>query len=219
MSPHLRRRKTHCVGWEQLLSSVLACWWSQRCWVRASLLPGLGASPPFPPSIPPPWIVYVCHWVFVSLFVLCACDFVCVGCWGRVGVSVPVSVPVCVCVCVGWEQKSPHPAHLLSLCLCTAQLSKQKYKNTKRNKKTSSLFASVQFCYIKYKNTTTFNQSENLFSFYHYSEWTESVTMTLVLKLRGDCSRNGSYTHNYFNIVALVLCAPFTFVWSEEKIL
>ena len=130
MSPHLRRRKTHCVGWEQLLSSVLACWWSQRCWVRASLLPGLGASPPFPPSIPPPWIVYVCHWVFVSLFVLCACDFECVGRWGRVGVSVPVCVCVCVPVCasVGWEQKSPHPAHLLSLCLCTAQLSKQKYK-------------------------------------------------------------------------------------------
>ena len=99
---------------------------------------------------------------------------------------------VCLCLCasvwgcatVGWEQKSPHPAHLLSLCLCTAQLLKQKYKNTKRNKKTSSLFASVQFCYNKYKNTTTFNQSENLFSFYHYSECTESVTMTLVLKLR-----------------------------------
>ena len=101
MSPHLRRRKTHCVGWEQLLSSVLACWWSQRCWVRASLLPGLGASPPFPPSIPPPWIVYVCHWVFVSLFVLCACDFECVGRWGRVGVSVPVCVCVPVCACMG----------------------------------------------------------------------------------------------------------------------
>ena len=213
MSPHLRRRKTHCVGWEQLLSSVLACWWSQRCWVRASLLPGLGASPPFPPSIPPPWIVYVCHWVFVSLFVLCACDFECVGRWGRVGVS----VPVCVCVPV-WVGSRSHRILPTSSLFASAQHNYLN-KNTKRNKKTSSLFASVQFCYIKYKNTTTFNQSENLFSFYHYSEWTESVTMTLVLKLRGDCSKNGSYKHNYFNIVALVLCAPFTFVWSEEKIL
>ena len=123
MSPHLRRRKTHCVGWEQLLSSVLACWWSQRCWVRASLLPGLGASPPFPPSIPP-WIVYVCHWVFVSLFVLCACDFECVGCWGRVGVS----VPVCVCVPV-WVGSRSH-----------------------RILPTSSLFASAQHNYLN-KNT------------------------------------------------------------------
>ena len=124
MSPHLRRRKTHCVGWEQLLSSVLACWWSQRCWVRASLLPGLGASPPFPPSIPPPWIVYVCHWVFVSLFVLCACDFECVGRWGRVGVS----VPVCVCVPV-WVGSRSH-----------------------RILPTSSLFASAQHNYLN-KNT------------------------------------------------------------------
>ena len=174
MSPHLRRRKTHCVGWEQLLSSVLACWWSQRCWVRASLLPGLGASPPFPPSIPPPWIVYVCHWVFVSLFVLCACDFECVGRWGRVGVS----VPVCVCVCVPvWVGSRSHRILPTSSLFASAQHNYLN-KNTKRNKKTSSLFASVQFCYIKYKNTTTFNQSENLFSLRY-----ESSTLILYEEL------------------------------------
>ena len=109
---------------------------------------------------------------------------------------------VCLCLCasvwgcatVGWEQKSPHPAHLLSLCLCTAQLSKQKYKNTKRNNKTSSPFASVQFCYIKYKSTTYFNQSKNRFSFYHYSESLQNPSQWHLCSKYGDRSKNGLCT-------------------------
>ena len=128
--------------------------------------------------------------------------------------SVPVSVSVCVCVCVPvWVGSRSHRILPTSSLFASAQHNYLN-KNTKIQKEIRKppLSLPPKFCYIKYKNTTTFNQSENLFSFYHYSECTESVTMTLVLKLRDDCSKNGSHIHNYFNIVALVLCAPFTFV-------
>ena len=128
---------------------------------------------------------------------------------------------VCLCASVGWEQKSPHPAHLLSLCLCTAQLSKQKYKNTKIQKEIRKPPLSLPLYNSVILNTKTPRPSTNQRTSSHFTiiQSEQNPSQWHLCSSYGVTAAKMGCTHKYFNIVALVLCAPFTFVWSEEKIL
>ena len=109
---------------------------------------------------------------------------------------------VCLCLCASvwgcggvpvWVGSRSHRILPTSSLFASVQHN-YKNKNVKRNDKTSSPFASVQFCYIKYKSTTYFNQSKNRFSFYHYSESLQNPSQWHLCSKYGDRSKNGLCT-------------------------